>query len=229
MSTALEPIAPNLWTLTAPQNFLLFHVGAKMTVVKLANGSLLLHSPVPIGVQAKAELDEIGPVAHIVCPNLYHHLHAGEAQKLYPEAKLHGPAKLRKKRPDLVFDYELGDTPHPDWVQDLEVHSIKGSLLYETVFFHKPSATLISCDLVENFQTSGHWPTLLWLKTGGIHGKVGWHHLLKPLYWNRKAARASLQQILDWPFDRAVISHGRILEENAQETIRGSFKWLLGT
>ncbi len=227
MSTALEAIATNLWTLTTPQNFLLFHVGAKMTVIKLANGSLLLHSPVPIGPQAKAELGELGPVSHIVCPNLYHHLHAGKAVKLYPQAKLHGPAKLRKKRKDLTFDFDLSDTPHADWVEDIDVHCIKGSLLYETVFFHKPSATLISCDLVENFQTSGHWPTLLWLKSGGIHGKVGWHHLLKPLYWDRKAARESIKTILEWPFDRAIISHGRILEDNAHETIRKAFGWLL--
>ncbi|WP_020410813.1 DUF4336 domain-containing protein [Hahella ganghwensis] len=227
MLTTLEPVAENLWTVSAPQNFLIFHVGTKMTVVRLSNGTLLLHSPVSISHQVKEALDELGPVSHIVCPNLFHHLYAGEVLKLYPTAKLHGPVKLHRKRKDLPFDFILSDEPHPDWQDDLEVLTIQGSLLNETVFYHKPTATLISCDLVENFRTSGHWPTLLWLKTGGIQGKVGWHHLLKLVYWNRAEARQSIAKILEWPFERAVISHGRILEENAHESVEKAFKWLL--
>ncbi|OZG74494.1 hypothetical protein BTA51_05690 [Hahella sp. CCB-MM4] len=227
MLTTLEPIADNLWTVSAPQHFLGFHVGTKMTVVRLSNGSLLLHSPVSVSHQVKKALDELGPVSHIVCPNLYHHLYAGEVLKLFPTAKLHGPAKLHKKRKDLPFDYALSDSPHSDWVDDLEVLTIEGSMLHETVFYHKPSATLISCDLVENFRTSGHWPTLLWLKVGGLHGKVGWHHLLKLVYWKRSAARQSILKMLEWPFERAIIAHGRILEEDAHHTMEQAFRWLL--
>ena len=36
--------------------------------------------------------------------------------------------------------------------------------------------------------------------------------------WNDKnAARASLKKILQWDFDKIILSHGDIIEENAKE------------
>jgi len=75
----LEKLAENIWTVASNHLFLALHVGTRMTVVRLANGGLWLHSPVAMSAQLQQELDALGPVAHIVCPNLYHHVYAGEA------------------------------------------------------------------------------------------------------------------------------------------------------
>lgn len=224
--SALEAIADGLWCATSPQTFLGFHVGTRMTVVRLGNGSLLLHSPVAIAPLLRAEIDALGPVRHIVCPNLFHHLYAGEAVAAWPQALLHGPAGLHRKRKDLSFGATLAETPHPDWQGDLQLVTIEGCLLGETVLYHPATRTLITSDLVENFSQADHLPTRWYLKLGGILGHVGWHRLFRLVYRDRKAARASLERILQLPFERVVLAHGEILERDARQQVRQGMSWL---
>ena len=55
-----------------------------------------------------ADLDRLGPVTHIVAPNAFHHLFAAERKAAHPDAVLHAPEALRRKRPDLaIVDYRL--------------------------------------------------------------------------------------------------------------------------
>jgi hypothetical protein len=199
-----------------------------MTIVKLAGGGLLLHSPIPVTPELKTCIDALGPVRHIVCPNLFHHLHAGSALAAWPRAKLHGPEALQRKRRDLRFDAVFGETPHPDWAQDLTAITIKGSLLGETVLFHQASKTLITVDLVEYFSRHDHAPTRWYLKLGGIYGRAGWHPLLRMMYLNRGKARASMQRILALEFERVLVAHGdRNIEGDARHVIRDGLRWLL--
>lgn len=222
----LQRIADNLWVAFAPHNFMGLHVGTRMTVVKLHTGGVLLYSPIPVDAALHAAIDAIGPVTHIVCPNVFHHMYAGDAKAMYPAALLHGPTALRKKRPDLHLDAELTDTPHLDWVGDLQPFSIRGSLMHETVFYHPSSKTLITSDLVENFKTADHAPTRFWLWLGGILGKVSWHRVLRVVYWNRRAARQSIDAVLALPFERVIIAHGDLIETDAQATLREGMSWL---
>ena len=84
-------------------------------------------------------------------------------------------------------------------------------MLDETVFVHRPTRTLVSSDLMENFATSPHWMTRTYLKMSGIHGKIGWPRPLRVLYRDRKAATRSLDALLEHDFDRVVIAHGDIV------------------
>lgn len=223
---ALQSVVDGIWCATSHQTFLGIHVGTRMTVLRLGNGSLLLHSPVPITPALRAEVDALGVVRHIVCPNPYHHLYAGEALAAWPQALLHGPASLQRKRKDLRFGATLTEMPHPDWAGQLQLIHIDGCLLDETVFYHPESRTLIASDLVENFHHAEHLPTRWYLKLGGIFGKVGWHRLMRVVYRDRKAARASLERILALPFERVVLAHGDILERDAREQVRQGMSWL---
>jgi len=201
-------------------------MGTRMTVVRLSSGKLLLHSPIPITEQLKAELDSIGVVAHILCPNNYHHLYAEQALATYPDARLHGSKKLQKKRKDLPFTETLTDIPHVDWKEDLIPLTINGSLMYETVFFHPTSKTLITSDIVENFKTSPHWLTRNWLKLGGCHGHTTWHRVLRLVYINRWSARKSIKRMFEFPFETVVLAHGDIITDNAKKSLSDGLRWL---
>ena len=125
----LDVVANNVWAYSVPHSFMGLHVGARMTVVKLSAGGLLLHSPVPVDEPLAQELAALGEVTHIVCPNLFHHVFAADVKQRYPQAVLHGPAKLASKRKDLSLDAVLSETPHPDWGDDFELVFIEGSML----------------------------------------------------------------------------------------------------
>jgi hypothetical protein len=222
----LEKLSDEIWVATAQHSLCGLHLGTRMTVVRLSNGGLWIHSPVEMSPRLRQQLDSLGEVKHIVCPNMYHHVYAAQAVAAYPAALLHGPHALRRKRRDLVFSGTLSDTPHPDWDGDLVPLMINGSLLRETVFFHTRSRTLITSDLVENFRSSPHWPTRTYLKLCGIHGNITWSKPLRMLYRDPVLARTSIDRLLKWPFERIVIAHGELILDNAHSSLERGLSWL---
>ncbi len=225
MTNLLERWSDDVWTASAPLSMMGLRIGTRMTVVRLPGGGLLLHSPIPLNDALRREIDALGAVTHIVAPNHYHHLHAGTMAAAYPKATLHAPEGLAKKRKDLRIDALLGPT-HADWSGVLEPIPIEGSMLKETLFLHTPSRTLISSDLTENFTTSDHFPTRMYLKVSGVHGKIGWSRLLRFLYRDHAAARRSIDALLERDFDRAIIAHGDPIPRAAKDAVRDTFLWL---
>ena len=224
----MKQLAEGIWSQPAPQTLYGLHLGTRMTVVQLGDGRLLVHSPVAMTPDLKAEVDALGSVRHIVAPNIYHHLYAGDWKAAYPDALLHGARGLAKRRKDLVIDRELGGETLPDWQEHIDTVLLEGTMLNETVFVHRPSRSLIVADLIENFETSAHWPTRAYLKLGGVHGKPGLSRPLRMIFRDKKRARRALDRILSWDFDRIVLAHGDVLESDGKETLRGAYTWLKG-
>lgn len=222
----LDRVHEDLFVVATPHRFFGLQLGTKMTVVRLRDGSLLLHSPVAATPELKDAVARLGPVSHLVCPNLFHHSYAGEWVQACPDAQLHGPPELARKRPDLAFDHALGSTPPPDWEGALVPVPILGCMLHETVFVHPASRTVISSDLTENFATSDDTFTRLYLKAAGIHGRVGWSRFLRFLYRDRRAARASIDALLEHEFDRIVLAHGELIGTNGKDAVRDTFRFL---
>jgi hypothetical protein len=224
----LEQLADGVHALHAPGLMYLglFQVGSRMTALRLADGSVLLHSPVPLDVAVKDAIDAIGPVRFIVAPNLYHHLFVGDAARAWPDAAIVAPAALRKKRKDLAIAVDL-ESPPAAWQGIVDVFPIAGSMLGETVLLHRPTGTLVSADLVENFSSMDHAITRAYLKLGGLYGTPGWHRMMRFVYRNKKAARASLEAMLDQPFERVVVAHGEPLVNRPKETLQQALAFLL--
>lgn len=224
----MEKLANNLWVMAAPQSFLGLHLGTRMTVVRLQDGSLLVHSPIALTPDLRAEVDALGPVHHLVAPNQGHHLYAGEWQRAYPGALLHAAVGLAKRRKDLAIDHELRGEAHVAWRNDLDTTFLDGTMLNETVFLHRPSRSLIVADVIENFETSPHWPTRMYLKVCGIHGKPGLSRGLRPIFRDRRRARRSIDEILSWDFDRILLAHGDIIGTGGKDALRETYTWLKG-
>jgi len=222
----LNPIAEDVWALARPQSFLGLQLGTRMTVVRLSDGGLFVHSPVASDDALRGALDDLGPVRHIVAPNLYHHLHAGPFAAAYPDAHLHGAPGLAKKREDLQFASLLGAEPDPGWAADLHQVPIRGSLFGETVFFHKRSRTLVVTDLVENFSHSHHWPTRTFLRMTGVYGRPGAARQHRLAYRDKAAGRVALDRVLAWDFERILPCHGDPITLDATAVLRDSFAWL---
>jgi hypothetical protein len=220
---SLEPLVQDVWTARAPFRFLSFAIGNRMTVVRLPDGGVLLHSPIAIDDTLRAEIDKIGPVRHIVAPNLFHHLFVRPAMQAYPEAKLHAVPELAKKRPDLRIDHTLGEST---WDGAITTVTIPGTMLRETVLFHAPSGTLISADLLEYFERCDEAWTRTYLKAAGVYQKATWNRLLRFLYRDRKAARPAIDKLLELPIERITISHGDNITTDARGALRNGFAWL---
>ena len=74
----LTPFAEGVWVDSTSVRILGMPLTATMTVLRLSDGSLLVHSPVGLTPERRAAIEALGPVAHLYAPNLYHHLWLGE-------------------------------------------------------------------------------------------------------------------------------------------------------
>jgi hypothetical protein len=109
MST-LESFGPDIWVAEGPVvSFYGFPYPTRMVLIRLSGGGLFVWSPIALTPELKAEVDALGPVAHLISPNKIHHLYMGEWKAAYPGAKLHASPGLAKRRKDLRFDGLLGD------------------------------------------------------------------------------------------------------------------------
>jgi hypothetical protein len=216
-----------LWTVAAPLKALGLAIGTRMTIVRLANGELWLHSPIRPTAEIREAIDALGPVRYIVAPNLFHHMFAGEAAAAWPEARLFGPKGLAKKRKDLVFAGFLEpDKPGP-WAPELEEIPLAGTLLKETMFLHPATRTLITSDLAANCMHATDWFTRLYIKASRVGERFGLSLTLRACYRNKPRARASIQTLLEKDFDRVIVAHGDVLERGGRAEVAQAFDWLL--
>lgn len=224
----LTPLASDIWTVKRPQRFYGLEVGTRMTVIRLSDGSLLLHSPVSLDPKLRQELDSIGSVRYAVAPNRVHHLYAGGVKKAYPDARLWVAAGLERKRPDLEFEALLTDEAPIEWRDQVDQRYFRGRPFEnEVVFLHRASRTLLLCDLSFNFRRDTPFATRILLSLIGGYGRFGPSRLDPLLIRDRNAARTSLEEILAWDFDRVVVAHGEVLESGGREALRSGYAWLL--
>jgi hypothetical protein len=197
-----------------------------MTLVQLASGGLFVHSPGPLDAQTRAFVDGLGPVAAIVAPSLFHHLWAGAWKEAYPGALLFACPGLERKRADLPWDGVLGDDPQPPWRGDLDqVFFGARTMENEVVFFHRESRSLVCCDIIFNLSTHPSWFTrvVATLLANRRPGATWLEHLM---IRDRKSARAQIDRILAWDFDRIVLSHGELIPSGGHEVFRRAYAWL---
>ena len=226
----LRELDRDIWVAQRPQRFVGLEVGTRMTVLRLRDGSLLLHSPVSLDAGLRRELDALGPVRFAVAPNRVHHLYAGGVAKAYPGARLWVGPGLERKRPDLVIEGVLGDEAPAAWRGQVDQVFFRGRPYEnEVVFLHRSSRTLLLCDLAFNFGARAHPLTRTLLRLIGSYGRFGPSRLDPLLIRDRRAARASLERILAWDFDRVVVAHGEILERGGREALRSGYAWLLAS
>jgi len=198
----------------------------RMTAIRLADGSLFLHSPIPRDPEIEAALQTLGPVRHVVAPCRPHHFYIGEYRDI-EGARLYAAPGLPEKRRDLRFDAVLSDDAPDAWAGEIDQHVFRGApFMNEVVFFHRRSRTLILADLAFNFVECDHRPTRLWLRAVGALGRFGPPRHVRWMIRDRAAARASIETVLRWPIERVIVSHGVVLQQSARRLLRESFAWL---
>lgn len=223
----LHSLAAGIWDCNAPLSLLGMHLGHRMTVVQLGDGSLWLHSPVAYDADLASALAAHGPVAHIVAPNAIHDTYLEGWFSAYPHARFHGARGLGRQRPDLMFTDTLADAPDAAWAAELDQTLIRGApRLNEVVFLHRPSRTLILTDLAFNLGPDMPLLSRVLLKLNGCDNRFACSRLLRSTIKDRAAFRASLETVLAWDFDRVVVSHGRNLETGGGTALREAFLFL---
>ena len=201
----------------------------RMTVVRLPDGGLWIHSPVAPDEALFEAIERLGAVSHLVAPNTLHWSYIADWRKRFPRAVVYIAPGL-EARVD-VPRTNLMDTAEPAWSAAIDQRVVGGPVLTEAVFFHRASRTLILTDLIENFEPervrSCVWRCALCLSGAtDPDGKAPIDMQLSFL-GHRKHLRAMVRQMIDWAPQRIVLSHGRWYEDDGVAELQRAFRWIL--
>ena len=229
---SVHAFAPNVWIIEGPNvrdMGVLFTT--RMTVVKLANGSVWVDSPVPVPFETLQCITELGPVSYLVAATPRHVWRLEMWHTLFPQAQLWVPraSPLTLKKGHLPFTGTLGDTPNPEWADDLDQLAFQGNPLIEEVFFfHRASRTVILDDLIQVHPSVKGKPFRnAFFQLEGVASPPGGVGLeFRLTFTKRKLARRSLDKVLSWDFDKLIIAHGACIEKDAKPFMEQAFQWL---
>ena len=196
-------------------------MNTRMTIVRLENGTLLVHSPIRIDDELAKEIAGLGDVASIVAPNRWHHLFFGACAERYPQARTFAAPGLAEKVPGLRVDEGLTDAAPKLWADEFDQIVVQGaSKMSEVVLFHKPSRTLVVSDLFFNIVRPANFMTKVLTTFMGTRGKLaksrGWSMMME----DNAAFEASVRNVLAWDFDKLVMAHGEVVEKDARDKAR---------
>ena len=208
------------------QSFTLYgaELGIRMTIVRMHDDALWLHSPVRFGENLAAQIATLGTVRSIVSPSKMHRLFLPEWIAAHPQAVHYVPMGMTLHAPGGKLPTTLGQALPKEWqgqVEQLEVQGIPE--LNEVVFFHPVTRTLILTDLCFNIREGGSW-TRLMFQLNGAWDRFAPTRIFQRAIQDRVAFRASIDRILRWDFDRIIVSHGEIVERDGKELFRAAFE-----
>ena len=231
-----KPVADGVFIVDSTLSGLLGKVmPARMTIIRLPDGGLLLHSPTRFSPALKREAEALGPIRHLVAPNSAHWTFLPEWQRACPDATTWAAPGLRDRsqvqESGVRLDRDLSDVPPAEWGGAIALATVPGGLGFQEVaLFHRPTRTLVLTDLVLNLE-AGKLPVVLrpLAQLFGITAPDGVPppYLRGVIKLQRREAARSATRLLDMQPERVIFAHGRWFERDGTAALRRSLRWLL--
>ncbi len=207
----------------------------RMTVMRLPDGGLLLHSPTRYSIPLKQALEKIGPIRHLVAPNFAHWIFLQDWQRACPDATTWAAPGLRERSQvqasGVRLDHDLSDAAPAEWGGAVGVTTVPGGLgFHEVALFHRPTRTLVLTDLVLNLEP-GKLPAAL-RPLARLFGMTAPQGMAPPqlrgiVKLDRAEAARSASRLLKLEPERVIFAHGRWFERDGTAALRRSLRWLL--
>ena len=232
----LKPVAQDVWIVDGPLirfglPFWTFPFPTRMTVVRLANGDLFVHSPTPCTPALQAEIAAIGRPRYLIGPNRIHYWWIPDWHAAYPDAEVFLAPRIKaQSKGRIAFDFHLIDQAEGyPWEGEIKTLIVPGRYMSEAEFFHHASRTLILTDLIENFETQKLGSRVLrfltWLD--GLRDPDGQMPRDLRLTFDKITLRGAVEAMIALAPERVIIAHGRWYDANGTEELKRAFRWLL--
>lgn len=216
----MRKIGAGIWIHERPFPLFGAEFGNRMTVIALADDTLLVHSPVALDDTLKNDVEQLGRVAYLITPNAFHGMFADDWMAAFPGARhfsaRHDGTANSKSEP---FAAMAALSPVLEIARAAGIPKVQ-----EYVFFHRPSRTLILTDLAFNIGTDVPMWTKIFFSLNDAYGKFGPSRLMRSMIADKTAFRDSLSALLEWNFEQIVVAHGDIVEQDGKEILRCAFQ-----
>jgi hypothetical protein len=229
----LQPVpwAEDIWTVNGPEVSyrlwgLILPCPTRMTIIRLPDGGLWVHSPVACAPDLIAAVKAMGRVIAIIAPNVFHYTHLADWARAFPQATVYGLPGLAAKVPGIALT-ALDEQVAAPWMAAIDSHVVALGSFTEVVFLHRASRTLIVTDLMQNFEATRIRNPLVRavMMLGGATGPNGRPSIEIRLaaLAHREALRGGVRQMLAWQPSGIILSHGACYRTNADAEIARAF------
>jgi len=232
-----KAVGEDIWIVdSGPIHVAGLRLPVRMTVIRLADGALLLHSPTSYSPVLLQALQAFGPVRHLLAPSMAHWQFVADWQQACPEATVWAAPGLatrgQVRSSPLRIDRELTPNLAEPWGEAVEVTYVPGGGGFcEAALFHRPSRTLVLTDLIINLEP-GKLPFAE--RTGArlvgslaLHGKTPLH-LRLVVNMHRGEAKQAARRLLALAPDKVVFAHGAWFRSDGTARLRDALAWLVG-
>lgn len=198
---------------------------ARTTVVRLEDGSLLVHSPAPPTEALAEQLRGLGPVRWLVVPNAFHHLGTPAAAAHFPEAQIVGPASALAKNQALKLDVDIHSAQFAAQVPEVEALPLQGvPFLDETVLYHRPTQTLLGADIVLSAGPADHWTWRWAARATGCYARVRVPPDVKHKLADKAAAARSIRALLERDARRLIVAHADVIGADWRDRLADAWR-----
>jgi hypothetical protein len=225
MSALTNVVDGKIWTFDRPVWFSGVRLRARTTVVRLDDGSLLLHSPAPPSDALVDQLRALGPVRWLVVPNCFHHLGTPEAAAQFSEAQVVGPASALQRNKALRLHVDIHDARFGERVAELEALPLLGvPFLDETVLYHRPTQTLLGADIVLGAGARDHWTWRWAARVTGCYERLRVPPDVRKKIVDKAAAARAIRAMLERPAQRLIVGHADIIEAGCRDQLAQAWR-----
>jgi len=218
----MQSIANDLWTLRYPLSILGANFGRTTTVIRLG-GELLIHSSAPFTSDEVEAVRKLGKPTWLVEATGMHDTFMDKGLAAFPGIAYYVPDACLA--PGGVTLLSLSNPPAA-WRGQIDVIALQGLKMgFEHVFLHRASRTLVLADVIFNLPPDAPWWTRFILRTlSGLKTEAGVSRLYMSTIKDRAAFSASMEQVLEWDFDRVVVGHGTVIETGGKAVLRAALE-----
>jgi hypothetical protein len=186
-----------------------------VTLLRLADGRLVIHSSAPFTAENVAAIRRFGVPTWLVEATLMHDTFARRVRAVFPDLPYLAPdgfAKLTGVPTQLPYP------PPSDWTGKIEVFKLEGlRKINEHALFHRASRTLVLADLLFHFPADSRgWPRFFARHIMRLPRLSGVSAFFRLMIRNRKAFALSMKKMLEWDFEQIVVGHGETIQYNAK-------------
>ncbi len=219
----LEQVDANIMTVVGEIQMPLMKLPRRMTVVRLAEGRLIIYSAIALDEDNMALIEAFGVPTYLVVPNARHRLDARIWKDRYPALQVVCPKGARDKVAEIVdvdTTEPVFDDPAVQFVTVAGTHDSDAVLIVRT----SAGTTLVLNDIVGNIRDETGLAGWL-LRMAGFAGSEPHVPKVVKLSMNADDIKALRGQLLQWAgidsLKRILVSHGSSIENDPKGVLRG--------
>jgi hypothetical protein len=194
-----------------------------VTLLRLGDGRVIIHSSAPFTEQDVAAIRYFGQPVWLVEATLMHDRFAKEGHQAFPDLPYLAPEGFAEASG--ISTTSLYPPPL-EWAGEIDVLKIDGVRSKEHALFHRRSRTLVVADLFFSFaEDIGGWRRFFvrhFMRLPRLFGVSGFFHLFAVR--DKEAFKRSVNALLALDFDRLLVAHSEPIDKDAKRAVEQTLR-----